>query len=262
MIELEQIGKKYEGASSPALVDVSLTIEAGTIFGIVGRSGAGKSTLLRCLNRLEQPTSGRVIIDGKDISQLSGRQLRQQRQRTGMIFQHFNLLHSRTVNDNIDLPLEIAGMPVNARRERVIALLKLVGLESFGEAWPAQLSGGQKQRVGIARALAAEPDYLLCDEATSALDPETTRSVLSLLADIQRQLNITVVLITHEMTVVKQICHGAALLEQGRLIESGTLEQIMARRDGRLRDMLLQDGEADRAFLAKYRMGADTRCVA
>ena len=261
MIKLENVSKKYDGAATSALTDISLTIEAGTIFGIVGRSGAGKSTLLRCLNRLEQPTSGRVIINGKDISQLSVKQLRQQRQQTGMIFQHFNLLHSRTVNDNVDLPLEIAGVPVKARQERVAALLKLVGLEKFGEAWPSQLSGGQKQRVGIARALAAEPDYLLCDEATSALDPETTRSILNLLAEIQQQLNITVVLITHEMTVVKQICHGAALLEQGRLIESGTLEQIMAHREGRLREMLLRDGETDRAFLAKYQAEAD-RCVA
>ncbi|WP_342753832.1 ATP-binding cassette domain-containing protein [Pantoea sp. MBD-2R] len=262
MIKLENISKRYPGAAAPALVDISLTIEAGTIFGIVGRSGAGKSTLLRCLNRLEQPTSGRVIVDGKDISQLSVKQLRQQRQQTGMIFQHFNLLHSRTVNDNIDLPLEIAGVPVKARQARVAALLKLVGLEKFGDAWPSQLSGGQKQRVGIARALAAEPDYLLCDEATSALDPETTRSILDLLADIQQQLNITVVLITHEMTVVKRICHGAALLEQGRLIESGTLDQIMAHKNGRLREMLLQDGETDRAFLAKHRVEVETRCVA
>ncbi len=262
MIKLEKIGKRYPGSAAPALTDISLTINAGTVFGIVGRSGAGKSTLLRCLNWLEQPTSGRVIINGQDISQLSVKQLRQQRQQTGMIFQHFNLLHSRTVNDNIDLPLEIAGVPVNERQERVAALLKRVGLEKFGHAWPSQLSGGQKQRVGIARALAAEPAYLLCDEATSALDPETTREILDLLADIQQQLNITVVLITHEMAVVKQICHGAALLEQGRLIESGTLAEIMANKEGRLRQMLLQDGEADRAFLTKYQREVNTRCVA
>ncbi|MDN4626142.1 ATP-binding cassette domain-containing protein [Erwinia sp. BC051422] len=261
MIKLEKISKRYPGAAAPALSDISLTIEAGTIFGIVGRSGAGKSTLLRCLNRLEQPTSGRVMINGQDIGQLSVKQLRQQRRQTGMIFQHFNLLHSRSVNDNIDLPLEIAGVPVKTRKARVAALLQLVGLENFGNAWPSQLSGGQKQRVGIARALAAEPDYLLCDEATSALDPETTRSILELLADIQRQLKITVVLITHEMAVVKQICHGAALLEQGRLVESGSLAEIMAHKGGRLRQMLLQDGEADRAFLAKY-TEVSARCVA
>ncbi|MCO7362218.1 methionine ABC transporter ATP-binding protein [Enterobacter mori] len=262
MIKLEHISKQYPGATAPALTDISLSIEEGTIFGILGRSGAGKSTLLRCLNRLEQPTSGRVLIDGQDIATLGVAQLRQQRQQMGMIFQHFNLLHSRTVNDNIDLPLEIAGVPRPLRQQRVAALLELVGLGNFGHAWPSQLSGGQKQRVGIARALAVQPRYLLCDEATSALDPETTRAILALLADIQQQLNITIVLITHEMTVVKQICHAAALLEQGALIESGSLSQIMSRGEGRLRQMLLQDGETDRAFLAKYESETGARCVA
>ncbi len=262
MIKIEKISKWYAGASAPALSDISLTIEAGTIFGILGRSGAGKSTLLRCLNRLEQPGSGRIDIDGQDIASLSVAQLRQKRQQMGMIFQHFNLLHSRTVRNNIDLPLEIAGIAPKERAQRIESLLALVGLEQFADSWPSQLSGGQKQRVGIARALAAQPRYLLCDEATSALDPETTRSILDLLADIQRQLNITIVLITHEMSVVKRICHGAALLEHGKLIESGTLEQIMARKEGRLRQMLLQDGETDRAFLAKYQVEVATRCVA
>ncbi|KAA5983842.1 methionine ABC transporter ATP-binding protein, partial [Pantoea sp. M_5] len=211
MIKLSHLSKHYAGASAPALDDISLTIEEGTIFGILGRSGAGKSTLLRCLNRLESPSSGRIEIDGQDLAALSLAQLRQQRQQMGMIFQHFNLLHSRNVQDNVDLALEIAGVPRAERRQRVASLLKLVGLESFASAWPSQLSGGQKQRVGIARALAARPRYLLCDEATSALDPETTTSILDLLADIQQQLNITVVLITHEMAVVKRICDGAAL---------------------------------------------------
>lgn len=262
MIKLENISKVYAGAATPALSDISLTIEAGTIFGIVGRSGAGKSTLLRCLNRLEAPTSGRVVIGGQDLAVLDEKQLRRQRQQTGMIFQHFNLLHSRTVNDNIDLPLEIAGVPAAARKARVAALLRLVNLDNFGEAWPSQLSGGQKQRVGIARALAAEPRYLLCDEATSALDPETTRSILDLLAKIQQQLHITIVLITHEMAVIKQICHGAALLEHGRLVESGSLQEIMANRSGQLRQMLLQDGEEERAFLAKYQTEVKAKCVA
>jgi ABC-type metal ion transport system, ATPase component len=226
MIKLEHISKQYPGATAPALTDISLSIEEGTIFGILGRSGAGKSTLLRCLNRLEQPTSGRVLIDGQDIATLGVAQLRQQRQQMGMIFQHFNLLHSRTVNDNIDLPLEIAGVPRPLRQQRVAALLELVGLGNFGHAWPSQLSGGQKQRVGIARALAVQPRYLLCDEATSALDPETTRAILDLLADIQQQLNITIVLITHEMTVVKQICHAAALLEQGRSLRAGRFRKL------------------------------------
>ncbi|UIL54762.1 ATP-binding cassette domain-containing protein (plasmid) [Pantoea agglomerans] len=262
MIKLSHLSKHYPGAATPALDDLSLTIEEGTIFGILGRSGAGKSTLLRCLNRLESPSSGQIEIDGQDIAAMSLAQLRQQRQQMGMIFQHFNLLHSRNVHDNIDLPLEIAGIAPAARRQRVSELLQLVGLEPFTRAWPSQLSGGQKQRVGIARALAARPRYLLCDEATSALDPETTASILDLMADIQQRLNITIVLITHEMTVVKRICDGAALLEQGRLVESGSLSQIMAREEGRLRQMLLKDGAADRAFIEKYQRGALTRCVA
>jgi D-methionine transport system ATP-binding protein len=257
MIKLDGLTKHYPGAEAPALDNVSLQIAAGSIFGILGRSGAGKSTLLRCLNGLERPDSGRVEVDGNDIARLTLAQLRRQRQQMGMIFQHFNLLHSRNVHDNIDLPLEIAGMAVKERRQRVAALL-----ERFASAWPSQLSGGQKQRVGIARALAAQPRYLLCDEATSALDPETTASILDLLADIQRQLNITIVLITHEMAVVKRICHGAALLEHGRLIESGSLAEIMAREEGRLRQMLLRDGEADRAFIAKYQPEELARCVA
>ncbi|OON38696.1 hypothetical protein BTJ39_17735 [Izhakiella australiensis] len=262
MIKLENVSKQYAGASAPALANVSLSIEAGTIFGILGRSGAGKSTLLRCLNRLEKPTQGRVEIDGQDIVQLSVAQLRRQRQQMGMIFQHFNLLHSRNVSDNIDLSLEIAGVARKVRRQRVEAVLQLVGLDAFAGAWPSQLSGGQKQRVGIARALAAQPRYLLCDEATSALDPETTASILDLLADIQQQLGITIVLITHEMAVVKRICQGAALLEQGQLVESGSLQQIMARKEGRLRQMLLQDGETDRAFRARFHAQGAARCVA
>ncbi|HAI05155.1 MAG TPA: ABC transporter, partial [Pantoea sp.] len=174
----------------------------------------------------------------------------------------FNLVHWRKVHDNIDRRRGIAGGPAAGRGQRVSELLQLVGLEHFAGAWPSQISGGQKQRVGIARALAARPRYLLCDEATSALDPETTGSILDLLADIQQQLNITIVLITHEMTVVKRICEGAALLEQGRLVESGSLSQIMSREEGRLRQMLLQDGAADRAFIEKYQRGAVTRCVA
>jgi len=262
MIKLTNLSKDYPGASAPALDKITLEIQEGSIFGILGRSGAGKSTLLRCLNLLEHPSSGQIEIDGEEIAKLTLPQLRRQRQQMGMIFQHFNLLHSRNVHDNIDLPLEIAGMPARARRARVDALLQLVGLEQFAQAWPSQLSGGQKQRVGIARALAARPRYLLCDEATSALDPETTASILDLLADIQQQLNITIVLITHEMGVVKRICDGAALLEQGRLIESGSVAEIMNRSESRLREMLLQDGAADRAFIARFQRGELTRCVA
>ncbi len=262
MIKIENLSKHYPGTTAAALTEVTLTIETGAIFGILGRSGAGKSTLLRCLNRLERPSSGRILVDGSDIGQLSLAQLRRQRQQMGMIFQHFNLIHARNVHDNIDLPLEIAGVPTRERRERVDALLHLVGLSAFAHAWPSQLSGGQKQRVGSARALAAQPRYLLCDEATSALDPDTTVSILDLLASIQRQLGITIVLITHEMAVVKRICDAAALLEHGRLVESGSLAQIMSRKEGRLRQMLLQDGDADRAFIARYRAEEPSRCVA
>ncbi|MFS2225954.1 methionine ABC transporter ATP-binding protein [Pantoea sp. B65] len=262
MIKLERLSKHYTGATAPALTEVSLQIEQGSIFGIIGRSGAGKSTLLRCINLLERPTSGSICVDGQDITRLKQADLRRQRQQMGMIFQHFNLLHARNVSANIALPLQIAGVPAAQCQQRVKRLLQLVGLQEFGDAWPAQLSGGQKQRVGIARALAAEPRYLLCDEATSALDPETTRSILDLLADIQRQLNITVVLITHEMAVVKRICDSAALLEKGRLVESGRLSEIMGSKESRLRQMLLQDGAAERAFLAKYTTEDLARCVA
>lgn len=262
MIKLTGISKRYPGAETPALAEVSLSIAAGSVFGIVGRSGAGKSTLLRCLNGLERPDSGTIAVDGRDIAQLNVTQLRRQRQQMGMIFQHFNLLHARTLYQNVELPLEIAGMPAGERRERVNALLHLVGLGGAGKAWPSQLSGGQKQRVGIARALAAKPRYLLCDEATSALDPETTASILDLLASVRQQLGITIVLITHEMAVIKRICDSAALLEQGRLVESGTLAQIMNSKESRLRQMLLHDGEADRAFLARYPSGVLNQCVA
>ncbi|NIF20165.1 methionine ABC transporter ATP-binding protein [Candidatus Pantoea multigeneris] len=262
MISIHALNKRYAGAQAPALDNVSLTIPGGSIYGIVGHSGAGKSTLLRSLNLLEQPDSGEILIDGENIQRLSLRQLRRQRQQIGMIFQHFNLIHSRTVADNIALPLEIAGVGKAQRRERVEALLALVGLEGRGDAWPSQLSGGQKQRVGIARALAFEPRYLLCDEATSALDPSTTQSILDLLATLQQRLNITVVLITHDMAVVKRICDHAALLEHGRLIESGPLAGIMAQPASRLYQLLLQDGAAERNFLARFAPQGRSQCVA
>ncbi|WP_075181985.1 methionine ABC transporter ATP-binding protein [Pantoea sp. 1.19] len=261
MIEIENLTRRY-GDGPAALESVTLSIPRGAMFGILGRSGAGKSTLLRCLNLLERPSSGRIRVEGQDLTQLTPPQLRQQRQQMGMIFQHVNLLHSRNVADNVALPLAIAGVPRAARRARVADLLALVGLSDRSQAWPSQLSGGQQQRVGIARALAVAPRYLLCDEATSALDPESTGAILDLLATVRRELQLTVVLITHEMAVVKRICDGAALLEQGRLVESGTLDSIMARKAGRLRQMLLQDGETDRAFVARYAAGGSTRCVA
>ncbi|XCY72334.1 ATP-binding cassette domain-containing protein [Pseudomonas sp. CBR-F] len=228
MIVVEQVSKTYADGQPPALDNVSLQIADGSIFGIVGRSGAGKSTLLRCLNLLERPTSGRILMDGQDLTLLSDKQLRQQRQRIGMIFQGFNLLHSRNVADNVAVPLEIAGQPKAERVARVKELLELVGLSDKALAFPSQLSGGQKQRVGIARALAARPDYLLSDEATSALDPETTASILELLRSINRQLGVTIVLITHELDVVKAICDSAVSLANGRVVESGSLIQLQA----------------------------------
>ena len=255
------LGKTYDGTVH-ALQGIDLAIQRGEVFGIIGRSGAGKSSLIRTINRLEQPSSGRVLIDQVDIGSFDEDHLVALRRRIGMIFQHFNLMSAKTVWQNVELPLKVAGVPQAQRARKVHELLELVGLQDKHKAYPAQLSGGQKQRVGIARALAARPRYLLCDEATSALDPETTTSILDLLADIQQQLNITIVLITHEMAVVKRICDGAALLENGQLVESGSLSQIMGREEGRLRKMLLKDGEADRAFIEKYQREALTRCVA
>ncbi|NBF03115.1 ATP-binding cassette domain-containing protein [Pseudomonas sp. Fl5BN2] len=228
MIQVEQVSKVYGDGQPPALQQVSLSIPDGAVYGILGRSGAGKSTLLRCLNLLERPSAGRILIDGQDLGALSAGQLRKQRQRIGMIFQGFNLLHSRTVFDNVAVPLEIAGQAKEQRRARVLELLELVGLSDKAQAFPSQLSGGQKQRVGIARALAAGPRYLLSDEATSALDPQTTASILQLLARINRELGLTIVLITHELEVVKSICSHAASLAQGRLVECGPIAQLLA----------------------------------
>lgn len=252
MITLERLSKVYAGVGQPALDEISLSVPEGAIYGILGRSGAGKSTLIRCLNLLERPTSGRIIMDGKEITRLSPGELRLHRQRTGMVFQHFNLIHARNVANNIAVPLEIAGLPRFEREQRVAQLLELVGLTDKAQAFPSQLSGGQKQRVGIARALAAHPNILLCDEATSALDPETTASVLALLADINRKLGLTVVLITHQLEVVKTICDHAALLENGRLIESGSLAELLVNPNSRLRSALLPDREAEQAFLRRH----------
>ncbi|WP_072171040.1 methionine ABC transporter ATP-binding protein [Trabulsiella odontotermitis] len=252
MIQIEGLSKQYAGTGRPALQDISLTIPRGAIYGILGRSGAGKSTLIRCLNMLERPSSGRVLFDGKDISLFDSRALRAHRLRTGMIFQHFNLLHARNVADNIAVPLEIAGVSKSQRQARVAELLSLVGLSEKAAAFPSQLSGGQKQRVGIARALAARPDVLLCDEATSALDPETTASVLSLLEQINQQLGLTIVLITHQLEVVKTLCDHAALLENGELIESGRIADLLVSPWSRLRQALLADPDAERRFLARH----------
>ena len=226
IVALREVRKRFGAVA--ALDGVSLSVGAGEVLGIIGRSGAGKSTLIRCLNGLERPDSGEVRIEGRDITRLSERALQPVRRRIGMIFQHFNLLSAKTVAQNVALPLVIAGWPRAKREKRVAELLELVGLADKARAWPGTLSGGQKQRVGIARALAAEPVLLLSDEATSALDPETTASILELLGDINRRLGLTVVLITHEMSVVRAIADRVAVLAAGRVVEEGPLRQVFA----------------------------------
>lgn len=223
-LHLQGIGKHYGNLT--ALDDIDLQIHRGEIFGIIGRSGAGKSSLLRLINRLENPSSGQVLINGQDIARLSPAQLRPLRRQVAMIFQHFNLLATRTVAENIELPLQMAGVPAAQRAGRVDELLQLVGLGERRDAYPAQLSGGQKQRVGIARALVLEPQILLCDEATSALDPESTQAILHLLRDINRRLGLTIVLITHEMEVIRDLCHRVAVLERGRVVEQGEVWRV------------------------------------
>ncbi|MBB1492170.1 ATP-binding cassette domain-containing protein [Paracoccus sp. MC1854] len=217
-----------KGGDVAALDRVSLDVQAGGITGVIGRSGAGKSTLLRLVNGLERASSGRVEVLGRDVTAARGRELRSLRRDVGMIFQHFNLLANRTVRGNVVLPLEIAGVPRAEAAARVARLIELVGLTPFADRYPAQLSGGQKQRVGIARALATGPKVLLSDEATSALDPETTQAVLALLRDINRELGLTILLITHEMAVVRDICHHVAVMEGGRIVETGETYDIFA----------------------------------
>ena len=222
------VGKTYDGRQGPvdALKGIDLAIQRGEIFGIIGRSGAGKSSLIRTINRLEQPSSGRVLIDQVDIGGFDENALVALRRQIGMIFQHFNLMSAKTVWQNVELPLKVAGVPKLQREQKVRELLELVGLQGKHTAYPAQLSGGQKQRVGIARALVHNPAILLCDEATSALDPETTQSILGLLREINQRLGLTIVLITHEMAVIRDICHRVVVLEQGRIVEQGPVWQV------------------------------------
>ena len=228
MIRVENVSKTYTGKQGTveAVKDVSLEISRGEIFGVIGFSGAGKSTLIRLLNGLETVTSGHIYINEKDITTLKRKELLKERQKIAMIFQHFNLLWSRTVEENIAFSLEIAGVPKAERKAKVAELIDLVGLTGREKSYPSQLSGGQKQRVGIARALANEPEVLLCDEATSALDPKTTKDILKLLVEINQELGLTIVLITHEMHVVRQICHRVAVMEEGRVVESGEVIEV------------------------------------
>ena len=229
MIEIKCVSKVYrlKDREVVAVDDVSLTIEDGDIYGIIGYSGAGKSTLVRLINQLEVQDSGKIFIDGQDLGNLSQIELRKLRTKVGMIFQHFNLLWSRTVSENIELALEIAGnKDKRIRQQKVQELVELVGLTGRENAYPSELSGGQKQRVGIARALANDPRILLCDEATSALDPDTTKSILELLLKINKKLNITIIMITHQMEVVQRICNHIAVMSEGKVIEEGTVKEI------------------------------------
>lgn len=230
MIEIRNLSKTYPSANGgiTALKDINLTINDGEIFGIIGLSGAGKSTLVRCINFLEKPTSGDVIVDGQNLGQLTKKELLKTRQNIGMIFQGFNLLSQRNVIRNICYPLEIAGVKKEAAVKRALELLDLVGLSDKAKAYPSQLSGGQKQRVAIARALAAETKYLLCDEATSALDPDTTRSILELMKKINKELGVTIIVITHEMKVINSICDRVAVLDRSAVAELGTVGEIFA----------------------------------
>jgi D-methionine transport system ATP-binding protein len=233
IIRFERLGKSFPGrtgqAAVTALADIDLDVPQGAILGVIGRSGAGKSTLIRLVNGLERATTGCILIDGEDVTALSEAGWRARRRTTGMIFQHFNLLSSRTVFDNVALPLEIAGAPKTEIVARVATLLDLVGLSDKSGRYPAELSGGQKQRVGIARALATGPKVLLCDEATSALDPETTRSILALLKQVNRELGVTILLITHEIPVIKEICDRVAVIEAGRIVEEGDVFSVLTR---------------------------------
>ena len=229
MIEFQNVHKTYrvDGRDIPALHPTSLRVENGQVFGLIGHSGAGKSTLLRLINRLEEPSGGQITVDGEEVTALDANGLRRFRQQAGMIFQHFNLLASKTVADNVALPLTLAGeMSRKAIDQRVAELLARVGLSDHAKKYPAQLSGGQKQRVGIARALATKPKILLCDEATSALDPQTTASVLQLLAEINRELKLTIVLITHEMDVIRRVCDQVAVMDAGVIVEQGSVADV------------------------------------
>nr|WP_205863148.1 ATP-binding cassette domain-containing protein [Planosporangium thailandense] len=270
------------GRTVVAVDGVDLEVREGEVYGVLGRSGAGKSTLLRCVNLLERPDAGTVTVDGVDLTALPERRLRQHRQRIGMIHQHFALLSSRTVAGNVAFPLEVMGVDRRERAQRVAELLDLVGLGDRARAYPAQLSGGQKQRVGIARALAGRPTVLLSDEATSALDPETTASILELLRDLNRRLGLTILLITHEMEVVKRICDSAAVLREGRIVESGRVRDLLTRPGSALGqeifrlgpppdlpgttivDVTLPDDSAGRSFVADLarRYDVDVRILA
>ena len=251
-ITLNAISKHYSAKNGTveALKNVSLSIPQNEIFGVIGLSGAGKSTLVRCINLLERPDTGEIIINGENLLNLGSEELRLRRQKIGMIFQHFNLLEQQTVLNNVCFPLEIRGIPRKERREKAMELLEKVGLAEKAEAYPSQLSGGQKQRVAIARVLANEPDILLCDEATSALDPETTKTILGQIKTIHDTMGITVVIITHEMKVIQEICSSVAVLENGEVQEIGTVSELFANPKSRAaKRLLLLEEEEDEIYV-------------
>ncbi len=247
VIELEEVNKTYSGknGSVQALKKVSLSVEEGEIFGVIGLSGAGKSTLVRCINLLERPESGQIRIEGREISSLSERELRLERQNIAMVFQQFNLLSQRNVLDNVCFPLEIAGVRKKEARKQALEYLRTVGLEDKAKAYPVQLSGGQQQRVAIARALASHPKIILCDEATSALDPQTTRTILDLLQRVNREYHISIVIITHEMRVITEICDRVAVLDHGSVAETGVVKEVFENPGSKAarRLLLLQEAE-------------------
>ncbi|WP_166262373.1 methionine ABC transporter ATP-binding protein [Marinobacter salicampi] len=265
MIEFDQVKKSYQvgDRAIPALHPTSMTIQTGEVFGIVGHSGAGKSTLIRLINRLEAPSGGRILIDGEDVTGYGADELRSFRRKVGMIFQHFNLLSSKTVRDNISFPMKLAGIySRNEIRQRVDELLARVGLSDQAGKYPAQLSGGQKQRVGIARALACRPTILLCDEATSALDPQTTQSVLRLLADINQELGLTIVLITHEMDVVRRVCDRVVVMDAGEVVEMGPVTDVFLHpRHPTTRDFVFESENIDRDELQQDLQRAEGRIL-
>ena len=250
MIRLEGVTKRYQSAAGDrvALDAVDLTVGAGQVFGVVGRSGAGKSTLIRTINRLEAPDAGRIFVGDQEITALNPAELRAARRRIGMIFQHFNLLNARTIAENVAFPLQLEGRPKVEIEKRVAELLDRLGLTEHAGKYPSQLSGGQKQRVGIARALACEPRVLLCDEATSALDPETTDEILTLLAALNRELGLTIVLITHQMEVVRRICDRVAVLQDGRLVEEGATADVFLHPKAAATRAMLAEGEGGETF--------------
>ena len=245
MIEIRNLSKYFstENGDFVAINDINLTIEDGDIFGIIGMSGAGKSTLIRCINLLEKPSEGKIVIDGQDITTLEGKELLTLRRKIGMVFQRFNLLMQRTIRDNVAFPLEVAGVEKTQRLERVDELLEIVGLTSKARSYPVQLSGGQQQRVSIARALANHPSLLLCDEPTSALDSLTTNSILKLLKDINHKLGVTIIIITHEIAVVEKICNKVAIIDESRIIEQGLVKDVINNPQQEITKKLLERGE-------------------